>query len=68
MGDIADKDTELCSLVMKLQQIDVGQLSKDESVKLEALELSRKVTATIEGPVNRATDLAFRASTSVRPL
>lgn len=57
-------EDDLQSLITKLKNIDVAQVAEDEAVKSEALRLARKVTATLEGPVNRATDLVFRVNTS----
>lgn len=48
------------SLVSKLQAMDGSKILKDEAVRNETLSLARKLVATLEGPVNRATDLAFR--------
>jgi len=54
---------DLQGLITRLKTIDVTRIEEDESVKRDALALARKVTATLEGPVNRATDLIFRVYT-----
>lgn len=59
---------DLQSLITKLKNIDVAQVAEDEAVKSEALRLARKVTATLESPINRATDLVFRVYTSKKIL
>jgi hypothetical protein len=53
-------EEDLQSLITKFKSLDVARLAEDEALKSEALRLARKVTATLEGPVNRATDLVFR--------
>jgi hypothetical protein len=54
------KSKDVKSLIEKLKNIDVARVEEDEGVKGEALALARKITATLEGPINRATDLVFR--------
>lgn len=47
------------SLITKLKSLDVSRVAVDEAAKIEALSLAKKVTATLEDPINRATDLMF---------
>jgi hypothetical protein len=47
------------SLITKLKNIDVSRIGEDEAAKVEALNVAKKVTATLENPINRATDLMF---------
>lgn len=47
------------SLFSRLQEIDSSTVLRDETVKGEVLNLARELAATLQGPVNRATDLAF---------
>ncbi|KAF2658527.1 sterigmatocystin 8-O-methyltransferase [Lophiostoma macrostomum CBS 122681] len=47
-------------LLSRLQRIDHTKLELDQNVRNDALLLSKKLTASLEGPVNRATDLVFR--------
>jgi hypothetical protein len=54
------KDEELKSLVEGLRNIDLDTLQDDPGLKHEALTLARKITGILDGPVNRATDLAFK--------
>jgi hypothetical protein len=56
-------EDELQSLVKKLNSFDFTRVAADGAEKSDALRLARKVTAILEGPVNRATDLAFRVYT-----
>lgn len=53
-------ESGLGSILSKLQGIKIREIENDEVVKNETLALARKLTATLEGPVNRATDLVFR--------
>jgi hypothetical protein len=50
---------DIQGLIGRLQNIDVARVKVDEGVKGEALALARKITSTLEGPINRATDLVF---------
>jgi hypothetical protein len=56
---------DIQSLITRLKNIDVARVEQDEAVKGEALALARKITSTLEGPINRATDLVFRVCTSL---
>jgi hypothetical protein len=56
---------DIQSLITRLKNIDVARVEGDEDVKSEALALARKITSTLEGPINRATDLVFRVGTSL---
>jgi hypothetical protein len=56
-------EDELQSLVKKLNNVDFTRIAEDGAEKSDALRLARKVTAILEGSVNRATDLAFRVYT-----
>jgi hypothetical protein len=56
---------DIQSLIARLKNIDVARVERDEDVKGEALALARKITSTLEGPINRATDLVFRVCTSL---
>jgi hypothetical protein len=56
----SSKGEDVKSLIEKLKNIDVARVEEDEGVKGEALALARKITSTLEGPINRATDLVFR--------
>lgn len=51
---------DLRSLIKKLQNVDVESVNENEALKIETLDLARKITAALEGPVNRATDLMYR--------
>jgi hypothetical protein len=66
MSDPSTKDVK--NLIERLKNIDVTRVEEDENVKGEALALARKITSTLEGPINRATDLMFRvcATTACR--
>jgi hypothetical protein len=55
-------DVTVPALLSRLREIDHTRVEHDQNVKDEALLLSRKLTASLEGPVNRATDLVFRVS------
>jgi hypothetical protein len=57
-SDPSTKDIK--NLIERLKNIDVARVEEDEDVKGEALALARKITSTLEGPINRATDLMFR--------
>jgi hypothetical protein len=54
------KGEDIKSLIERLKNINVARVEEDEGVKGEALTLARKITATLEDPINRATDLMFR--------
>lgn len=56
----ATAEDNLEALIAKLKSIDVSRVNEDEAAKGEALKLARKITATLEGPINRATDLVFK--------
>jgi hypothetical protein len=66
MSDPSTKDVK--NLIERLKNIDVARMEEDEDVKGEALALARKITSTLEGLINRATDLMFRvcATTACR--
>lgn len=51
------------ALVAELGQITSDSINNDEEARHTALELSKKLTATLEGPVNRATELVFKVPT-----
>jgi len=53
-------EDDIRTLLSKLQNIDITQIEADESAKIRVLSLIRKITANLEGPINRATDLVFR--------
>jgi hypothetical protein len=53
---------DIQGLIARLQNIDVARVKVDEGVKGEALALARKITSTLEDPINRATDLVFSVS------
>jgi hypothetical protein len=55
-----EQNQELKILVDRLHSIDLDALSDNPDLKREALSLARKITGTLEGPVNRATDLVFK--------
>jgi hypothetical protein len=59
---------DIQSLIARLKDIDVARVEADEGVKGEALALARKITSTLEGPINRATDLVFRVCASWPPM
>ena len=57
-----DHASELSRIVARMQSVDVGQVSNNSEAQAELLLLARKLTAVLEGPINKATDLAFKAS------
>lgn len=53
---------QLPDLVGKIRDVDVNGVSNDPVAQADLLKLARKLTAVLEGPVNRATDLVFKVS------
>lgn len=53
----ADKALALITELGKFRPQDV---ESDGDQRYRAIELSKKLTATLEGPVNRATELVFK--------
>lgn len=51
---------DLRGLILQLKSLDVDQIEEDAGAKNDALALAKKVTASLEDPVNKATDLVFR--------
>ncbi|KAF1962612.1 sterigmatocystin 8-O-methyltransferase [Byssothecium circinans] len=58
MGDVSH-------ILTHIQSVDVEQLSHDAVARAYLLQLARKLTSVLEGPVNRATDLVFKPYTSI---
>ncbi|KAF2871891.1 O-methyltransferase-domain-containing protein [Massariosphaeria phaeospora] len=53
------------TLLSKLQATDAKALENDSAARHELLQLSRNLTAALENPVDRATDLVFKPYTTV---
>lgn len=53
---------QLPDLLGKIRNVDVDSVSNDPVAQADLLKLARKLTAVLEGPVNRATDLVFKVS------
>jgi hypothetical protein len=53
---------EITRIVARIQDLKVDKIADDLDARLELLRLSRKLTAVLEGPVDRATDLVFKVS------
>lgn len=51
---------QLSDIVKRIQGINVDTLSHDQHAQSDLLQLARKLTVVLEGPVNRATDLVFK--------
>jgi hypothetical protein len=63
MGDSQAKDMgELSDIVTRIQGIDVDKISNDSVARADLLHLANKLTVALEGPINRATDLAFKVN------
>jgi hypothetical protein len=62
-GTSTSEGEDIQSLIARLQNINVARVEGDEHVKGEALALARKIRSTLEGPINRATDLVFKVCT-----
>jgi hypothetical protein len=52
----------LAAALLAIQDVDIEQLVDDKALQAETLSHARKLTSILEGPVNRATDLVFKAS------
>jgi hypothetical protein len=62
MSESTVKNDDTLALLSKLQAIDLAKIENDKTVRAETLALARKLSASLEEPINRATDLAFRVS------
>ncbi|KAF2702772.1 sterigmatocystin 8-O-methyltransferase [Pleomassaria siparia CBS 279.74] len=60
-----NQTSELSDVIARIQSVDVDQISHDPEAKADLLLLARKLTASLEGSVNRATDLVFRPYTTI---
>jgi hypothetical protein len=56
---------EITRIIARIQDLKVDRIADDHEARLELLHLSRRLTAVLEGPVNRATDLVFKVSHTV---
>jgi hypothetical protein len=49
-------------LIAQLSTLDADALGHNQEERFKALELSKRLVAELEGPVNRATELVFKVS------
>ncbi|PVI03456.1 sterigmatocystin 8-O-methyltransferase [Periconia macrospinosa] len=56
---------ELPDLLKSIQAVDTNEILFDAAAKKELLHVAKKLTAVLEGPVNRATDLVFKPYTTI---
>ncbi|KAF2115133.1 S-adenosyl-L-methionine-dependent methyltransferase [Lophiotrema nucula] len=56
---------EATALITQLARLTPSSLSHDKQARYAALALSRQLTAVLEGPVNRATELTFKPMTTI---
>lgn len=61
-GLSAHQSFELSDVIAHIQGLDAEKLVNNATAQAELLPLARKLTYILEGPVNRATDLAFKVS------
>ena len=58
----ANQSGELSRIIASIQNVDTEKIVHDDIGKTELLKLARKLTAVLEGPVNKATDLVFKVN------
>jgi hypothetical protein len=58
----ASSMNELSRIITEIQSTNIENIGQDAVLKAKLLGLSKKLTAELEDPVNRATDLVFKAS------
>ncbi|KAF2184635.1 sterigmatocystin 8-O-methyltransferase [Zopfia rhizophila CBS 207.26] len=56
----ASQGEQAAAIVAELSKFTPGTINGQQEERHKALELSRKLTAALEGPVNRATELVFK--------
>jgi hypothetical protein len=63
MSELQDTSmSELSRIIKTIQSVNVENITQDVTAKAELLTLSKNLTAVLEGPLNRATDLVFKVS------
>lgn len=55
-------NSDLTQALQAIQDVDLSNVLKSRKSRTDLLALSRKLTNALEGPVDRATDLVFKAS------
>ena len=56
------------ALIAELSKLTPDAINNDQAERFKALELSKKLIAKLEDPVDRATELVFRVFTRKPPL
>lgn len=56
------------ALIAELSKLNPETFANVHEERYKAIELSKKLTATLEGPVNRATELVFKVRFLIAPL
>lgn len=60
MSDV--KEQELASILREIKDLDAKEIESSLAAKQKAIRQTKSLIATLEGPVNRATDVMLKVS------